>query len=154
MGMTQTRTTADIRTVALVLRMLGRPESMPDLCAQARACAAPMWTWLLGQRDAGPTAARPTDAMLQAQKVLQTSGPIAEGDRIYATEALTFDGEDMLYVPAGREGTVVRLTGDDAHDLEIEWDSGYMTGVNSGSVALVEPTVTEHDDHFGGNWNA
>jgi hypothetical protein len=61
----------------------------------------------------------------------------ATGDRVYATEMINFQeaGEVERIVP-GAEGSVERLTGDDAHDLIIEWDSGYVTGVNSGSVAL------------------
>lgn len=65
----------------------------------------------------------------------------AENDRVYATERIDFVGEDFIFVPAGREGTVERLTQLDDVDLIIEWDSGYVTGVNSGSVALV-PVLT------------
>lgn len=67
-----------------------------------------------------------------------SSREIAEGDRIYATETINFveDG-DIERIVAGTEGTVERLTGLDDVDLIVEWDSGYVTGVNSGSVALI-----------------
>jgi hypothetical protein len=56
----------------------------------------------------------------------------AEGDRIYATEMIG------LGLPARSEGAVVKLTGDDAYDLLIEWDAGFLGTVNSGSVALID----------------
>lgn len=59
---------------------------------------------------------------------------IAEGTRIYATETI-----DLLddSIPAGTEGVVFALARSDAADLLVEWDNGYATGVNSGSVAVI-----------------
>jgi hypothetical protein len=64
---------------------------------------------------------------------------ITEGDRVYATETIIFsDGYDSAErIVVGTEGTVECLTGHDDIDLLVEWDSGYTTGVNSASVALV-----------------
>jgi hypothetical protein len=63
----------------------------------------------------------------------------AEGDRIYATELLAFgDAEDPDFaIERGEEGAVAELTGDDAHDLLIKWDAGFLGTVNSGSVAPI-----------------
>lgn len=67
---------------------------------------------------------------------------IAEGDRIYATETISYgyvtdptlnDG----VIEHGDEGTVIEMTGDDANDLYIEWDRGFAGTANSGSVALI-----------------
>lgn len=67
-----------------------------------------------------------------------SSRQIAEGDRIYATETINFvQDSEIERIVAGTEGTVERLTGFDDVDLIVEWDSGYVTGVNSGSVALI-----------------
>lgn len=56
---------------------------------------------------------------------------IAEGDRVYATEDI-----DLLddVIPAGMEGTVFGLGA--CVDLLIDWDNGYATGADNGSVAL------------------
>lgn len=59
------------------------------------------------------------------------------GDRIYATGTINFTNHELDRIDPGTEGTVARLTGDDCCDLEIEWDSGYLTAADSGSVALV-----------------
>lgn len=83
---------------------------------------------------------------------MTTTQSIATGDRIYATEAIKLSNGET--VAAGAEGVVADVIDDIACDLLIEWDAGFMSGADSGSVALIEPTVTEHDDHFGGNWNA
>jgi hypothetical protein len=68
----------------------------------------------------------------------------AEGSRIYATETIRYagfyqDGYQDHVVRSSDEGVVVELTGDDAYDLLIEWDAGFLGSVNSGSVALVDP---------------
>lgn len=62
----------------------------------------------------------------------------AEGDRVYTTEIIVWDnGHDTPSLPAGAEGTVTAFTGDDAHDLWIEWDAGFMAAASSSEVALV-----------------
>ena len=73
-----------------------------------------------------------------------TSTEIAEGDRIYATEAIDYPGhyqdgyQDRRITPAD-EGTVVALTGQDDWDLYVEWDAGFGGAVSSATVALVPP---------------
>lgn len=69
-----------------------------------------------------------------------TTTQIAEGDRIYATESIDHDAAPTDTggpIPAGSEGTVAGLTGSDAADLLIEWDAGFTSAVDGGSVALV-----------------
>ncbi len=79
-----------------------------------------------------------TTATPTAQADTPTVGGIAEGDRVYATEAVSYSMSHVSdTVPAGGEGTVIELTGHDCCDLLIEWDLGIMGVVNSGSVALV-----------------
>ncbi len=63
-----------------------------------------------------------------------TTMTIDADDRIYTTEDICLDDDTIL---AGTEGTVLALTGDDAHDLLVEWDTGIMSAVNAGSVALI-----------------
>lgn len=71
---------------------------------------------------------------------MTTTQSIATGDRIYATETINFvEDSEIERIVAGTEGTVERLTGLDDVDLIVEWDSGYVTGVNSGSVAMIDP---------------
>jgi hypothetical protein len=67
---------------------------------------------------------------------------IAEGDRVYATETITYPEvtretcNDGVIEP-GFEGTVIELIGHDGIDLVVEWDADFVGGVNSSSVALV-----------------
>lgn len=75
---------------------------------------------------------------------------IDKGDRVYATETIDFtENAELEHIVAGTEGTVTELTGDDCCDLAVEWDSGHLTGVDSGSVALV-PALADAPDRASG----
>lgn len=95
-------------------------------------------TWDGGARRLHWCAKHAADAEAYRPSSEQASArSIATGDRIYATENIYFGHGDHLDVPAGMEGTVEYLTGDDGYDLFVEFDNNVAGSVNSGSVALI-----------------
>lgn len=85
---------------------------------------------------------RPAPSVCYSLGMTQTKS-IAVGDRIYATETISYDyvtdpTPNDGVVEAGAEGVVIELTGDDANDLYVEWDLGFTGTCSSASVALVD----------------
>lgn len=68
-----------------------------------------------------------------------TSVKIAEGDRICATETISYCVNGLIDIFPGDEGTVINLTDDDGWPLIVEWDAGLIGAAASESVALVPP---------------
>lgn len=63
-------------------------------------------------------------------------------DRIYATEVINFTSHELDRIAVGHEGTVTEVRKDaECCELMVEWDSGYLTAADSGSVALVPASV-------------
>lgn len=62
---------------------------------------------------------------------------IAMGDRVYATETISYCVNGLVDIGRNGEGTVIDVTDDDGWPLIVEWDAGLIGAAAAESVALV-----------------